>query len=75
MFERDGCAIWLGIDPTNDYVFRLLYGDPANLDLLIHLLNVILQLPSPITDVEILNPFVEQEFEHDKPAVATRGAT
>ena len=59
----------LGIDPTNDYVFRLLYGDPANSDLLIHLLNAILQLPSPITDVEILNPFIEQEFDHDKLAV------
>ncbi len=59
----------LGIDPTNDYVFRLVYGDPANSDLLIHLLNAILQVPSPITHVEILNPFIEQEFEHDKLAV------
>ena len=59
----------LGIDPTNDYVFRLVYGDPANSDLLIHLLNAILQLPSPITHVEILNPFIEQEFELDKLAV------
>lgn len=32
----------LGIDPTNDYVFRLAFGDPANSDLLIHLLNAIL---------------------------------
>ena len=38
----------LGIDPTNDYVFRLAFGDPANSDLLIHLLNAILELPSPI---------------------------
>ncbi len=53
----------LGIDPTNDYVFRLAFGDPANSDLLIHLLNAILALPSPIVEVEILNQnrsFVEQ---------------
>jgi len=37
----------LGIDPTNDYVFRLAFGDPANSDLLIQLLNAILELPSP----------------------------
>lgn len=59
----------LGIDPTNDYVFRLAFGDPANSDLLIHLLNAILDLPSPIVDVEILNPFIEQEFETDKLAI------
>lgn len=59
----------LGIDPTNDYVFRLAFGSPANSDLLIHLLNAILDLPSPIVEVEILNPFLEQEFEYDKLAV------
>ena len=59
----------LGIDPTNDYVFRLAFGDPANSDLLIHLLNAILELPSPIVAVEILNPFLEQEFDYDKLAV------
>ena len=59
----------LGIDPTNDYVFRLAFGDPANSDLLIHLLNSILELESPIVEVEILNPFVEQEFETDKLAI------
>ena len=59
----------LGIDPTNDYVFRLTFGDPANSDLLIDLLNAILQLPSPIAEVEILNPFIEQEFETDKLAI------
>ncbi len=59
----------LGIDPTNDYVFRLAFGDPANSDLLIHLLNAILELPSPIVEVELLNPFIEQEFETDKLAI------
>ena len=44
-------------------------ADPANSDLLIHLLNAILELPSPITGVEILNPFIEQEFDHYKLAV------
>ena len=42
--SEDECWMGLGIDPTNDYVFRLAFGDPANSDLLIHLLNAILAL-------------------------------
>ena len=59
----------LGIDPTIDYVFRKIFGDPKNSDVLIHILNSILQLRSPIAAVEILNPFVEKEFEDDKLAI------
>ena len=51
----------LGIDPTVDYVFKRLFGDPQNSDLLIHLLNAVLELPTPIEFVEILNPFLEKE--------------
>lgn len=68
-FSSGTCTMGLGIDPTNDYVFRLAFGDPANSDLLIQLLNAILELPSPIVDVEILNPFIEREFETDKLAI------
>lgn len=35
----------LGIYPTVDYVFKRLFGDPANKDLLIHLLNSVLRCP------------------------------
>lgn len=59
----------LGIDPTVDYVFKRLFGDPQNSDLLIHLLNAVLELNEPIEFVEILNPFLEKEFNDDKLAV------
>lgn len=59
----------LGIYPTVDYVFKRLFGDPANSDLLIHLLNAVLRPALPIVGVEIENPFLEKEFEEDKLAV------
>jgi predicted transposase/invertase (TIGR01784 family) len=59
----------LGIRPTVDFVFKMLFGSPANADLLIHLLNAVLQPDDPIVEVEILNPFNEKEFEADKLSV------
>jgi predicted transposase/invertase (TIGR01784 family) len=59
----------LGIDPTVDYAFKRLFGDPANSDLLIHLLNAVLRLDFPIVEVQILNPFNEKEFAEDKLSV------
>lgn len=59
----------LGIDPTVDYAFKRLFGDPANSDLLIHLLNAVLTPASPIVEVQILNPFNEKEFTDDKLSV------
>lgn len=56
----------LGIDPTIDYVFKKIFGDPQNSDVLIHLLNSVIEPRSPITEVEIRNPFLEKEFEDDK---------
>ena len=59
----------LGINPTVDYAFKKLFGDPANSDLLLHLLNAVLAPVSPIVEVEILNPFNEKEFADDKLSV------
>jgi len=56
----------LGIRPTVDFAFKLLFGDPRNADLLIHLLNSVLQLRDPIVSVTILNPYNEKEFEDGK---------
>ena len=56
----------LGIKPTVDFAFKKIFGSPENVQALIGLLNAILELPAPITDVEILNPFSYQEFEDDK---------
>lgn len=53
----------LGIRPTVDFVFKLLFGSLENTDLLIHLLNAVLQPNHAIEEVEILNPYNDKMFE------------
>ena len=59
----------LGIRPTVDFVFKKTFGDPANRVALVSLLNAVLDLPGPITDVVIENPFCYKEFDGDKLSV------
>ena len=59
----------LGIRPTVDFVFKKTFGDPANRVALVSLLNAVLDLPGPITDVVIENPFRYEEFDGDKLSV------
>jgi predicted transposase/invertase (TIGR01784 family) len=56
------------IDPKIDCVFKALLGAEANRALLIHFLNAMLgsDLPAPVSQVEILNPYNEREFLDDK---------
>jgi hypothetical protein len=56
------------IDPKIDCVFKALLGAEDNRNLLVHFLNAILgpELPRPIAQVEILNPYNECEFLADK---------
>ena len=56
------------IDPKIDCVFKALLGAEENRNLLVHFLNAILalELKAPLADVEILNPYNEREFAHDK---------
>jgi predicted transposase/invertase (TIGR01784 family) len=56
------------IDPKIDCVFKALLGAEANRDLLVHFLNAMLgdELPVPVVDVVILNPYNEREFLDDK---------
>jgi predicted transposase/invertase (TIGR01784 family) len=56
------------IDPKIDCVFKALLGSEDNRCLLIHFLNAMLagELPSPITEVDILDPYNEREFLDDK---------
>ena len=54
------------IDPTVDYAFKRLLGDPAHADLLIDFLNAVLRPPGLVVAVDILNPFNEREFDQDK---------
>jgi hypothetical protein len=64
------------IDPKVDCVFKALLGSEDNRALLLHSLNAVLvdDLPAPITEVEILNPYNERETFSDT-ACATIGAT
>ncbi len=59
----------LGISPMVDYAFKMIFGSPENTTALIGLLNAVLQLPNPVTQVEILNPFNRKEFEDCKVVV------
>ena len=56
----------LGIKAFVDFAFKKIFGSPENSAALIGLLNAILDLPRPITEVTILNPFSYQEFETAK---------
>ena len=59
------------IDPKVDCVFKKLLGSEENRDLLIHFLNSTLaaELPVPLVEVTILNPFNEKEYLDDKLSV------
>jgi predicted transposase/invertase (TIGR01784 family) len=59
----------LGISPTVDYAFKRLLGDPHHKRVLIHLLNAIFEKQFVVVDVDILNPFLEKDFEDDKLSV------
>ena len=56
----------LGIKPFVGFVFKMTFGSPENSIALIGLLNAILELERPITEVTILNPFSRKEFETAK---------
>ena len=56
----------LGIKAFVDFAFKMIFGSPENSVALIGLLNAILELEHPITEVTILNPFSRKEFETDK---------
>ena len=56
----------IGIRPINDFAFKKVFGSPANKLALMSLLNAILDLPSPIVDVTIVNPYNMQDFKDDK---------
>lgn len=56
----------LGIKAYVDFAFKKTFGSPENSSALIGLLNAILDLPRPITEVTIQNPFSYKEFETAK---------
>ncbi|MBP88303.1 MAG: hypothetical protein CMJ64_16570 [Planctomycetaceae bacterium] len=56
----------LGIDPKVDFAFKLVFGSPGHSRITIHFLNAVLNLPQPITWVEILNPIQGKDRSEDK---------
>ncbi len=54
------------LDPKLDVVFKLLFGNPENKDVLIALLTAVLRPEVPIEDVEVLNPEIPKELVADK---------
>ncbi len=59
----------IGIDPTVDFAFKRLLGSPEHSRITVHFLNAVLGGSPRITDVTILNPFLEWDFEQDKLSV------
>ena len=59
------------VDPKVDCVFKAILGAEANRNLLIHFLNAVLRPPESevVTEVVLLNPYNEKEFEEDKLSV------
>jgi len=56
----------IGIRPIVDFAFMKTFGSPENRICLLSLLNAILQLPVPIEDATLENPFNMKDFEEDK---------
>jgi hypothetical protein len=61
-----GAVMGIGIEPTVDYVFKRLFGDPIHIVVLMHLLNAIFEGQFRIANVTIMTPFLEKDFEDDK---------
>jgi predicted transposase/invertase (TIGR01784 family) len=59
----------IGIEPTVDFAFKRVLGNPAYADVTIHFLNSVLGVEPRITQVDFTNPFLDKETAEDKLAV------
>ncbi|CUU50347.1 Rpn family recombination-promoting nuclease/putative transposase [Clostridium beijerinckii] len=58
------------MSPKNDFVFKLLFGNENNKDLLIELLNSILKMPhDELEDIELINTELLREFSEDRKGI------
>ncbi|WP_310939911.1 Rpn family recombination-promoting nuclease/putative transposase [Clostridium sp. SHJSY1] len=58
------------MSPKNDFVFKLLFGDEKNKDLLIAFLNAILEKPNnELEDIELVNTELLREFAEDRKGI------
>ena len=58
------------IDPTNDYVVKMMLARGEKSSFLIHFLNSVIEPPSPIVEVFIQDPHKHKQTEHDKLSIA-----
>jgi len=65
----------IGIDPTVDFAFKRLLGNPEHTAITVHFLNAVFGGTPQITQVEILNPIFDQETPDDKLAILDVKAT
>lgn len=56
----------LGIRPTVDFAFKMLFGNASHPEILIDLISAVIQPECPIDHVEILNPIDPKNFDDDK---------
>ncbi len=56
----------IGIDPTIDFAFKRLLGNPEHAAVTIHFLNAVLGEETRIREIEFMNPIIDQEFAEDK---------
>src|SRR5512145_2047682 len=54
------------LNPRNDAVFKLLFADERNRELLIALLNAVLQPARPIVSVDVVNPEIQKDAVDDR---------
>lgn len=59
----------IGISPTVDFAFKLVFGSPEHTRVTIHFLNALLTPRRRITSVQIQNPFLGKGNEDDKLSV------
>ncbi|MCB9744879.1 MAG: Rpn family recombination-promoting nuclease/putative transposase [Alphaproteobacteria bacterium] len=54
------------IDPLVDYAFKRLFGEERNKNLLMHFLNAVLELESPIVELQLVDPSLGKASAEDK---------
>jgi len=54
------------LPPTNDWIFKLLFGDERNKSMLIDLLKSFVDLPEEEYELTFTDPYLKPEFEEDK---------
>jgi predicted transposase/invertase (TIGR01784 family) len=54
------------LPPTNDWIFKLLFGDERNKSMLVDLLKSFVDLPQEEFELTFMDPYLKPDFEEDK---------